>query len=75
MSKEMRRGEQEGMESMLQNRLRSSDQRVTQPLPTHRTAEVTVNYYSGDFFDLLAKFFTCASKRTDRSFTARTGGC
>jgi hypothetical protein len=57
MSKEMRRAEQEGMESMLQNRLRSSDQRVTQPLPTHRAAEVSVNYYSGDFFDLLAKFF------------------
>lgn len=57
MSKEMRREEQEGMESMLQNRLRSSDQRVTQPLPTQRAAQVTVNYYSGDFFDLLAKFF------------------
>ncbi|MEA5077380.1 MAG: cyclic nucleotide-binding domain-containing protein [Anaerolineaceae bacterium] len=71
MSKEMRRAEQEGMESMLQNRLRSSDQRVTQPLPTHRTAEVTVNYYSGDFFDLLAKFFNLRIEK-DGSVIYRT---
>lgn len=71
MGKEMRRAEQEGMESMLQNRLRSLDQRVTQPLPTQRNVEVTVNYYSGDFFDLLAKFFNLRIEK-DGSVIYRT---
>lgn len=57
MLKEQKRQEQEGMQSLLLDRLKNVDQRVTQPLPVRREAQTQVNYYSGDFFDLLAKFF------------------
>ncbi len=71
MIKEQRRAEQEGMETLLQNRLKSADQRVTQPLPVKREAQTQVNYYSGDFFDLLAKFFNLRIEK-DGSVIYRT---
>jgi CRP-like cAMP-binding protein len=54
---EQRREEQHNMHSMLQNRLQPEQARITQPVPVHREEQVHVNYYTGTFSDLLARFF------------------
>lgn len=60
---EQRRQEQEGMQSLLQNRLKPVNQRVTQPVEVHHEQPIMVNYYSGSFFDFLAKFFVLRTEK------------
>ena len=59
---EQRRQEQEGMQSILQERLKSPEVRNTRPLPRHEPP-MAVSYYTDSISDLLARFFGLRSEK------------
>jgi hypothetical protein len=54
---EQRREEQAAMHSMLQKRIDPETAHMSPPGPVFRDQKVPVNYYTGTFSDLVAKFF------------------
>lgn len=68
---EQRREEQAAMHSMLQKRIDPETARMSPPGPVFRDQKVPVNYYTGTFSDLVAKFFGLRTEK-EGAITFRT---